>query len=184
MTFGKLFLSLLSCLALPSFAWDIELLMQGLAKQKANRVAFVELRYFAHLDAPLEMRGFVSVNPPHQLSKETLSPVAELMQIDEHSVSIKKAGKTQSLAIADSSITQAMVGSLRGVLTGNLAAVKPHFQIELTGNAKAWRLQLTPTDSKAKLALTSLVVSGSEQLIRTVETVTPGNNRSLMTLIQ
>jgi hypothetical protein len=63
-------------------AWDIDRLMQSLAKVSVGRADFVETKYIAMLDRPVESSGQLFYVAPDKLEKRTLRPRPESMIIE------------------------------------------------------------------------------------------------------
>lgn len=57
----------------PAPEWGIEQLMQGLGQVKSARSKFVERKYLAILNAPLEFSGTLVYTAPDRLEKRTLA---------------------------------------------------------------------------------------------------------------
>src|SRR5688500_13261361 len=58
----------------PASNWGIGELMQSLAQVKSAKGRFVERKYLAILNAPLELSGTLSYSAPGRLEKHTLAP--------------------------------------------------------------------------------------------------------------
>ena len=75
-------------------AWDVTQLMQGLAKNKSGRASFVEKKYIALLEAPVESSGELLYTAPDRLEKRTLKPRPESLLIEGGSLTVERGKRT------------------------------------------------------------------------------------------
>ena len=73
---------LIAAPAAPAAEWGIAQLMQGLAQRGAERALFVEKKFIAILDQPLESSGELRYVPPDRLEKRTLKPRPESLVLE------------------------------------------------------------------------------------------------------
>ena len=62
--------------------WGIEQLMQSMAQIRSGHATFVEKKYIAMLDKPVESSGELFFSAPGRLEKRTLKPRPESMLLD------------------------------------------------------------------------------------------------------
>ena len=74
----------------------------------------------------------------------------------------------------------AFAASLRGVLGGDLALLRTHYQLSLTGNQLSWRLDLTPDDEGIGRYVQRIVVTGHDGQIEQIEVREVSGDRSVL----
>ncbi len=76
-------------------AWSIEQLMQNLRQVKSAKGKFVERKYMAMLNAPLDASGTLVYTAPGRLEKVTLLPKPETLVLDQNKLSIEYKDRNQ-----------------------------------------------------------------------------------------
>ena len=76
----------------------------------------------------------------------------------------------------------ALIGSIRGTLAGDEAALMRYYEVALSGPAEKWALQLIPKDEKTKKLVEFIRIAGEHDQIHTIEIVEQGGDRSVMTV--
>lgn len=161
--------------------WNTATLLEQLSKQKSARGSFVEKKYIALLDAPVESSGTLAFTAPDKLEKRTLKPRAELLRLDGNTLQIEQAGKEpMTLALSSYPEVAAFVDSIRATLAGDRKALESSFRIALNGNAAAWTLILSPRYSRMSDVVTRVAISGSQAEVRKIEFSLPDGDRSEM----
>jgi len=179
-------LALAIALAFPAGAWgqdDSRLveLMQGLAQVKSARGKFVERKYLAMLESPLESSGTLAYSAPGRLEKHMLAPRQESMILDGDTLLIdnKQTGQRRSFALQEHPVLWAFIESIRSTLTGDLATLRRFYEVRLEGDTAAWRLLLTPTDERMRRAAAEIRVGGSGSWVNRIEILEVGGDRSV-----
>jgi len=179
-------LALAIALALPAGAWgqdDSRLveLMQGLAQVKSARGKFVERKYLAMLESPLESSGTLAYSAPGRLEKHMLVPRQESMIVDGDKLLIddKQTGQRRSFALHEHPVLWAFIESIRSTLAGDLATLRRFYEVRLEGDTAAWRLLLTPTDERMRRAAAEIRVGGSGSWVNRIEILEVGGDRSV-----
>ena len=81
--------------------WDLTQLMQDLGRVKAARGRFVERRYLAILNTPLESSGTLVYIAPGRLEKHMLLPRQESLILDGDTFrDVRSAGRSRVVLIA------------------------------------------------------------------------------------
>src|SRR5436190_3070454 len=88
---------LISCAA----EWDIDQLMRGLAQIRGDRATFVEKKFIAILDKPVESSGELIYTAPDRLEKRTLKPKPETMVVDQGILLIERGRQKHRLQLQD-----------------------------------------------------------------------------------
>ncbi len=163
----------LGVLLLPAFGhaatWDIDQLMQGLARIRTSQANFVEKKTIAMLDRPVESAGELFYRAPDHLEKRTLKPKPESMIVDGDSLIIEKGHKKYRLQLADYPELAAFIDSIRGTLAGDRKALERNYRLSLDGTAEHWILQLVPTDAKMQAVVQRIRIAGELDTVRSIE---------------
>ena len=176
---------LLVCLGLPTAllaAWDVERLMQTLAQQKSSTASFVERKYIAMLDKPLESSGELSYQAPDRLEKRTLKPKPEWVLLDKDVLTIERGKQKISVQLADTPEARAFVDSIRGTLAGDRKALERYYALSLYGTPERWKLTLLPSDQKIAALLVRITFLGHGHRIDSIEYLQADGDRSVMAI--
>jgi hypothetical protein len=173
---------LLAPLAAHAADWGIAQLMQSLAQRGAERALFVERKFIAILDRPLESSGELRYVPPDRLEKRTLKPRPESVVLDRDTLSIERGKQKHALRLQDYPDIAAFVESLRGTLAGDRKALERIFRLELHGSAERWTLVLFPSEAKLAATVLRIDVTGSGNRVQSIEILQADGDRSLMTV--
>ncbi|MHB1332685.1 MAG: LolA-related protein [Sulfuriferula sp.] len=163
----------LGLLLLPAFGhattWDIDQLMQGLARIRTSQANFVEKKTIAMLDRPVESSGELFYRAPDHLEKRTIKPKPESMIVDGDSLIIERGHKKYRLQLADYPELAAFIDSIRGTLAGDRKALERNYRLSLDGTAEHWILQLVPTDAKMQAVVQRIRIAGELDTVRSIE---------------
>jgi hypothetical protein len=174
---------LLVTLALPSAAaFDVGQLMNDLARNKGGRAKFVEKKYISLLDKPVISSGEMSYTAPDRLEKRTLTPKQETLLLDKDMLSIEREKQKLTINLANQPEALAFVDSIRGTLSGNRLALERNYALHLSGNADKWVLTMLPSDQKISTLVLRITVSGSKNLIRSIEYLQADGDRSVLSM--
>lgn len=150
-------------------AFDLDQLLDALARQPAGRAQFVETRHLALLDKPVKSSGELSYQPPDRLEKRTLQPRAESITLDKDVLTLEQGQRRLTFSVASRPEARAFVESVRSTLAGDRPALEKHYRLALQGSLGAWQLVLTPTDPAVAELLQRIVVQGQNQHVRRIE---------------
>lgn len=180
-------LVLLGVLALPpslslAAAWDIDQLMQSLAKTKAGRASFVEKKYLAMLERPLESSGELRYTAPDRLEKRTIKPRPETMLIEGDTLTLERGRQKHTLQLSDYPELVGFIDSIRGTLSGDRKALERAFRLKLEGNAERWTLTLFPTEAKLLTTVHLIEIAGTRDNVRSINIIQTDGDRSLMSI--
>ncbi len=149
--------------------WALPELMNLLAQQKSGKASFVEKKYIAFLDAPLESSGELSFEAPDRLEKRTLKPRAESILLDGDKLTIAMHEKKQlSVRLQDQPVVAAMVESIRSTLSGDRAALEKNYAVEFSGVSAKWQLTLTPVNRAVAKIVRQIQIGGTDANIKTI----------------
>lgn len=166
-------------------AWGLPELMQALAKQTSARATFVERKYMAVLDKPMESKGELTFTAPSRLEKHTNAPIFESLILDGNALTLERNGRrTHSVNLTAHPEAAAFVESIRGTLAGDLTTLKKHYALDLTGTAERWKLSLTPLDARMQKVVSRIRVEGTQSAIRLIAYEQADGDRSEMLITQ
>jgi hypothetical protein len=162
--------------------WDLDRLMQSLAKTKEGRATFVEKKTFALLDRPLESSGELLYVAPDRLEKRTIKPKPESMLVDGNTLTVERGKQKHSVQMQEYPELAGFIDSIRGTLAGDRKALERSFKLQLDGSADRWTLDLWPTDAKLANTIYLVQIKGSRDDVKSFEIIQKDGDRSLMTI--
>ena len=160
--------------------WDIDRLMHGLAQTRSDHASFVEKKFIAMLDKPVESSGELFYTAPDHLEKRTLKPKAESMTVDGGTLIIERGHQKYRLQLRDYPELAAFIDSIRGTLAGDRNALERNYRLSLDGTSEHWILQLLPTDEKMQAVVTRIRIAGVRDAVRSIEITQADGDSSLM----
>jgi hypothetical protein len=166
----------------PAHADELDSLMQRLAARTHGHVTFVEKKYLASLDRPLQSSGELFYDAPDRLEKRSLSPRQESLVLEHGELHVQIGHRQRTLALADYPDIAPLIDSVRATLAGDRAALERLFKVEFSGSLPQWRLLLTPRDARVARSVRRIRIEGSQQDLHEVEIVQADGDRSVMTL--
>lgn len=164
----------------PGFTLDR--LMSLLAQRQHGEVTFVELDYFAILDRPLKSAGVLLYEAPSHLEKKTLEPRQESLILDGDQLTVQRRHHTYHMQVSAYPQVAPYVDAMRDTLGGNEEALQKVFRVSLTGTLAQWQLTLVPLDHAVARKVKQVAISGSQDLIRSIEILQADGDHSVMTL--
>jgi len=162
--------------------WDLQQLMDSLARHKSGRATFVETRRLAVLDKPIESSGELLYVAPDKLEKRTLKPRPEAMVVDGDALTVERGNRKLQVQLQAYPEIAAFIDSIRGTLAGDRKALERNYQLAISGAAENWVLQLTPLDDRMKAVVQRIRIGGVRDQVRSVEIVQADGDSSLMVI--
>jgi len=162
--------------------WDIDQLMQSLAQTRSGHASFVETKSIAMLDKPVESSGELFYRAPDYFEKRTLKPKPESMTLNGNSLIVERGQKKRTLQLQGYPEIAAFIDSIRGTLAGDRKALERTYQLSLEGDAKNWKLLLTPIDGKMKKVIKHIGISGVDNEVRMIAISQADGDSSIMTI--
>ncbi len=159
---------------------DIDQLMQGLAQIRNGQASFVETKYIAMLEKPVESSGELFYRAPGRLEKRTVKPKPESMILDNGLLVIERGRQKHSLQVQDYPELAAIIDSIRGTLAGDRKALERSYRLSLEGSVERWTLQLLPIDEKMQAIIKRISISGANHAVSGIEINRADGDRSLM----
>ncbi|MBA3773644.1 MAG: outer membrane lipoprotein carrier protein LolA [Ramlibacter sp.] len=179
----RIFALAASLLAAPAWAaWDIDELMQTLAKSKASKATFVEHKHIAMLDAPVVSSGELVFTAPDRLERRTLKPRPESVVLEGDTMTLRRGERQMVLKLQDYPAVGALIESIRATLGGDRAALQRHYNLKLDGTAARWSLTLSPREARTRALVLEIRIDGELGEVRTVEIEQADKDRSVMTI--
>jgi outer membrane lipoprotein-sorting protein len=162
-------------------ALALEQLMKDLAQVKSARGRFVERKYLAMLNAPLESSGTLVYVAPGRLEKHMLSPRQESLILDGDRLIIdnRASGQRRTLPLQEHPVLWAFVESIRSTLAGDLPTLQRFYEVRLEGDAGAWHLRLKPKEARMRQAASEIRVGGKGTWVNVIEIDEAGGDRSV-----
>ena len=162
--------------------WDIERLMQALARVQVGRADFVETKTIAMLDKPVVSSGQLFYVAPDKLEKRTLKPRPESMIIEGNTLVIERGRQNITMQVDSAPELAGFVNSIRGTLAGDRRALERSFALSLEGPPQRWLLTLKPLDQRMAAAVASIRIAGVQDDVRSVEILQADGDRSVMAI--
>ena len=163
-------------------AWDVQQLMDSLAQNKSGHATFVEKKYIAMLDRPVESSGELLYTAPDGLEKRTLRPKPESMVVNGNELLIERGRQKHHLQLQAYPELAAFIDSIRGTLAGDRKALERNYRLSLEGTAERWTLQLLPLDEKMQAVIQRIAIAGMRDQVRSIEITQADGDRSLMNI--
>jgi outer membrane lipoprotein-sorting protein len=178
----------LGCLALlwPMVAFaaalDLDPLMKALAKAGSGEATFVEKRYVAQLDAPLESSGRLSFTAPDSFVRETLKPRRDRIAVTGNTLVMSQGNRSRTVQLDATPEAGVIVEAVRGTLGGNRAVLERNFTLQAQGTLERWQLDLVPRDARMRAQVTQIRVVGQQAHLREVTVMLADGDRSVMSI--
>lgn len=170
----------LGSVALSAHAWDLEQLMQALARNTSGRATFTEQKFIALLDKPVLSSGELLYTAPDRLEKRTLLPKPETLVLDHDTVTVERGKRQYVLRVKDYPELGVFVESIRGTLAGDRASLERLYQLTLDGSEARWTLVLRPLNPKMLAVVQRITMQGERAELRSIEVEQADKDRSVM----
>jgi hypothetical protein len=161
---------------------DLDAVMGLLAMRQHGRVEFIEQKFLAILDHPLESSGELRYDAPDRLEKRTLLPRPENLVLAGGVLTMERGGRRRVLDLQRYPQIQPFVESIRATLAGDQGALERIFHVEFAGSVARWSLTLVPLNLQLARTVEQVRIEGSRDQLLKVEIRQADGDRSLMTL--
>ena len=148
---------------------DLPRLMQLLAATPAAEVSFTEKKFSSLLSAPVVSSGRLVYRRPDIVEKYIDTPKKESYRFAGDQLVVARNGTEKRIPLSSQPLLSAFAASLRGVLGGDLALLRDHYQLSLQGDELSWRLDMTPLDEETGRYVQRITVSGRAGRIGQIE---------------
>lgn len=174
------FMALSAMLMLPAQAaeWNIDQLMHSLAQTKSGHASFVEEKFIAMLEKPIESSGRLRFIAPDTMEMHTLKPKIEVMFVQGDTLTMDHQG----IQLQGHPELLAFIDSIRGTLTGNRQMLEQFFSLSLDGSENNWTLTMLPKQKKVADIIQHILVNGSGHTVTSIDVLKTNHDRSLITI--
>ncbi len=155
-------------------------LMRGMASSRGVVANFREFKRIAVLREPIETQGRLYFVPPGRMRRELYVPVQSRMIIDGGRVRMEQDGAVRDLS--DSPIARAFVENFVVLWSGDLRALEERYQVSFEATGSDWEMTLIPRDRNMRRAIDRIVLRGSSESLREIETREVDGDLTLTTL--
>lgn len=162
--------------------WTLDRLMSTLAQNKSGHASFVETKYLAIADKPIESSGELAFAAPDHLEKVTVSPKPERLVVDGDKLTVERNQRKYTVSLAHYPELEAFIESIRATLAGNRYALEQLYKVSIAGHGNDWTLTLTPLDSRMLKTVHTITLDGTRDLLRTVVIEQADGDHSVMQL--
>ncbi len=163
-------------------AWNVRQLMREMSQVSESKGKFVERKYMAVLNRPLESSGTLLFRSPDYVEKHTLKPKIESVVLDHGVLTVENPARNfkRTVVVQEYPAVWALVESIRATLAGDLPSLTRFYKIELEGESAHWKMRLLPLDAKTSAAVREILISGRGHRVDSFETVEPNGDHALM----
>ena len=161
---------------------DLDRLMSALAQRKHGQVSFVESKFIAMLDRPLESSGELLYDAPGRLEKRTVRPKPESLVLDAGEITAQRGRHTYVLDLKQYPQIVPFIESIRATLAGDRPALERVFKVGFDGSFEHWTLELEPLDARLAATVKQIRIDGDADVIHSVEIREADGDRSLLTI--
>lgn len=164
--------------------WGLAPLLADIAASSAGKARFVERKFIAALDAPVDSSGELQFVKPARLEKRTLKPRAETLILDGDEMVVERGGSRRVFSLKQIPEALPMVESLRATLAGDRATLERVFVVALDGSAARWNLTLKPKDAAGANLLKEVRISGERGEPNLIEVDQSNGDRSVLRVLR
>jgi hypothetical protein len=167
-----------------SSAWNVERLVDNLAKNRQTKVRFEETTFSTLLTEPLKTQGILRFTPPAILEKHVTAPQDEryLVEGDKILFESKTNGINGTLSLQEYPVLRAFVEAFRSTLANDVVTLRRFFSMTLQGEPRRWILILRPLDKAVQELVESIRFSGEKEQVSRIEILAPDGDRSVMVI--
>jgi Outer membrane lipoprotein carrier protein LolA-like len=161
---------------------DFDRVMNALAQRKHGHVTFVERKYIAMLDRPVESSGELLYDAPDHLEKRTVKPKPETLVLDSGVITVQRGHRKYVLELQQYPQIVPFIESIRATLAGDRTALERLFKLDFGGDFEHWTLGLGPLDPKLTVSVRQIRIAGTADLVNSVEIMEADGDRSVLTI--
>ncbi len=167
-----------------SNGWNVEQLLESLAKNRQAEVRFEETVFSSLLTEPLKTQGILRFTLPARLEKHVTAPYDEryLVEGDKVLFESKRKGSSRTLSLQDYAVLRAFVEAFRSTLANDVVTLQRFYHVTLQGEPQRWVLILRPLDNAVQELVKSIRFSGEGEQVRSIEILAPDGDRSVVVI--
>jgi hypothetical protein len=164
--------------------WNVEKLIESLAKNRQAEVRFEETAFSKLLTQPVKTQGFLRFTPPTGLEKHITAPHDERYLVEGDTVLFesKTKGTNRTLSLHDYPALRAFIEAFRSTLANDVITLKRFYSVTLEGEPRRWVLILRPLDKAVQELVESIRFSGEREHVNIIEIQAPDGDRSVMVI--
>ena len=165
-----------------STGWNVEQLIESLAKNRQAEVRFEETAFSNLLTEPLKTQGILRFTPPTVLEKHITAPHDERYLVEGDTVLFesKTKGTNRTLSLQDYPALRAFIEAFRSTLANDVITLRRLYTVTLQGEPRRWVLILRPLDKTVQALVESIRFSGEREQVSSIEILAPDGDRSVM----
>jgi hypothetical protein len=146
-------------------------LVARLAQPVPSQTPFVEVRHSPMLKQPLRVSGQYRRPDAATLVRQVQHPYSETSTIADGKVRVQREGRADRVfALGRAPELASLQNSFAALLGGDLTTLQRDFQLRSSGTGTQWQLHLQPRASELAARLQQLVLHGSGDELRCIET--------------
>ena len=170
--------------AAESTGWNVEQLIESLAKNRQTEVRFEETAFSNLLTQPLKTQGILRFIPPTGLEKHITAPHDERYLVEGDTVLFESKTKdtNRTLSLHDYPALLAFIEAFRSTLANDVITLKRFYSVTLQGEPRRWVLILRPLDKAVQELVESIRFSGEMEHVSIIEIQAPDGDRSVMVI--
>jgi Outer membrane lipoprotein carrier protein LolA-like len=167
-----------------STGWNVEQLLESLAKNRQAEVLFEEAAFSNLLTEPLKTQGILRFTPPAVLEKHITAPHDERYLVEGDTVLFesKTKGTNRTLSLQDYPALRAFIEAFRSTLANDVLTLRRFYSVTLQGEPRRWVLILRPLDKAVQALVESIRFSGEREQVSSIEIIAPDGDRSVMVI--
>lgn len=164
--------------------WNVEQLIESLAKNRQAELRFEETAFSNLLAKPLKTQGILRFTPPAGLEKHITAPHDERYLVEGDTVFFesKTKGTNRTLSLHDYPVLRAFIEGFRSTLANDVITLKRFYSVTLQGEPRRWVLMLRPLDKAVQELVESIRLSGEREQVSSIEILAPDGDRSVMVI--
>ena len=162
--------------------WNVDQLIESLARNRQAEVRFEETAFSNLLTRPLKTHGILRFIPPAGLEKHIIAPHEERYLVEGDTVLFesKTKGTSRTLSLHDYPALRAFIEAFRSTLANDVGTLRRFYHVTLQGEPRRWVLMLRPLDKSVQELVTSIRFSGEREQVSSIEILAPDGDRSVM----
>ena len=160
--------------------FDLPQLAEQLSGPAVVRGDFIQEKHLRALPQPLTSHGQFALSRDHGLLWLLQQPIRQDYRITPEGIARRSENGWQAVDPQGGSARQNQL--FLAVLSGDTQALQRDFQLELSGEATAWRLQLTPRSALLKQIFADINIQGGETVTQ-IELHETQGDRTLIRLL-
>ena len=167
-----------------STGWNVEQLIESLAKNRQAEVRFEETAFSNLLTQPLKTQGILRFTPPTGLEKHITAPHDERYLVEGDTVLFesKTKGTNRTLSLQDYPALRAFIEAFRSTLANDVITLRRFYSVTLQGEPRRWVLILRPLDKAVQELVEAIRFSGEREQVSSIEILAPDGDRSVMVI--